>query len=286
MLFLQLLANGVMTGSALGVVAFSFALVYATAKIFHVVHAGIFTLAGYLAWTMARAGMPDLVALIVTPVLCALVGVAVQLLLYAPLERRNATHLVVLIASLGLLAIMQNVIAGIYSPNILQFTSPWRVRTISVGGLTVTMVQLATLLVSVALYAATLAFTRATLIGKRIRAVASNPFLAGITRLAPHRTYVLVMALASGLVAVPGVLVGYDLGLQPYSGTNVLLTATVAVIAGGVGSLTGAFLLSIVISVLQNLSLLVMPGQWSVGITFLIFVVFMLFRPRGLFAGA
>jgi branched-chain amino acid transport system permease protein len=123
-------------------------------------------------------------------------------------------------------------------------------------------------------------------LGKRIRAVAANPFLAEITRLRPHSVYVYVVAIASAIVALPGVLVPLDLGLQPYGGITPLLTATIAMIAGGVGSITGAFLLSIVIAELQNLSLLVMPGEWSIGITFFIFVIFMLFRPTGLFAAA
>ena len=92
------------------------------------------------------------------------------------------------------------------------------------------------------------------------------------------------MAIASAVVCIAGVMVPLDLGLQPYGGVTSLLTATIAMIAGGVGSLTGAFLLSVVIVVLQNLALLVMPGEWTIGITFFIFVVFMLFRPRGLFA--
>jgi len=91
------------------------------------------------------------------------------------------------------------------------------------------------------------------------------------------------MAIASAMVAIPGVLVPLDLGLQPYGGTTVLLTATIAVIAGGIGSLHGAFILAILITVIQNLSLLFMSGEWSVGVTFFIFLIFMLFRPRGLF---
>ena len=92
------------------------------------------------------------------------------------------------------------------------------------------------------------------------------------------------MAIASAIVAVPGVLVPLDLGLQPYNGVTPLLTATIAMIAGGVGSITGAFVLSLVIAELQNVSLMVIPGEWSIGITFGIFVIFMLFRPRGLFS--
>ena len=94
------------------------------------------------------------------------------------------------------------------------------------------------------------------------------------------------MAIASGVVAVPGILLGLDLGLQPYGGITLLLTATIAMIAGGVGSVTGAFVVALAIAVLQNLCLLVMPGEWSIGVTFAVFVAFMLLRPRGLFAAA
>ena len=54
MLALQLLINGLITGSALGIVAISFSLVFSTAKIFHVAHAGVYTMAGYLAWSLLR----------------------------------------------------------------------------------------------------------------------------------------------------------------------------------------------------------------------------------------
>jgi len=147
-----------------------------------------------------------------------------------------------------------------------------------------TWAQMLTIAVSLAAYVAVMWFAHHTILGKRIRAVASNPFLAQITRLQPRHVHVYVMAIASAVVCVPGALVPVDLGLQPYGGITPLLTATIAMIAGGVGSITGAFVLAIVIAELQNLSLLVMPGQWSIGITFFIFVIFMLFRPTGLFA--
>jgi branched-chain amino acid transport system permease protein len=283
MLLLQLLINGLVTGCALGVIAISFSLAYSTTRIFHVAHAGVYTLAGYVAFALAGLGVPDVVALLAAMVVCALVGALIQSELYARLARRRATHLGVLIASLGVLAVIQNLLSGVFTPNIRPFASAWRGRTLSFGGVTLTQVQLVTLVVCAAVYPAALLFTRRTVLGKQIRAVASNPFLAEITRLEPQKTYIIVMAIASAMVAIPGVLVALDFGVQPYDGTTVLLTATIAVIAGGVGSLTGAFLMAVLISVLQNLSLLVISGEWSVGVTFLIFLIFMLFRPRGLF---
>jgi branched-chain amino acid transport system permease protein len=286
MLALQLLATGVVTGCALGVVAISFALVYATTKIFHVAHAGIYTLAGYLAWSLVVRGAPLIVAALVSIAVCTAFGALIQSQLYARLERRRATHLVVLIASLGALAVIQNVIAGVYTPNILQFPLAWSGEVLPLGSVRLTYVQLLTIAVSLAAYAGTMWFAHHTILGKRIRAVASNPMLADITRLQPQSVYIYVIAIASALVCLPGILVPMDLGLQPYNGVTPLLTATIAMIAGGVGSITGAFVLSVGIAVLQNLSLLVMPGEWSIGVTFFIFVIFMLFRPTGLFAAA
>jgi branched-chain amino acid transport system permease protein len=283
-LTLHLLVNGLVTGCGLGMVAISFSLVYSTTRIFHVAHAGVYTLGGYVAWSMVSRGVPDVLALLAALVAATLLGAFIQHFLYRSLERRHATHLVVLIASLGALAVIQNLLAAVYTPNILQFPLAWASRTVTIGGIALTFAQALTIVVGVLAYLGLMWFAHRTLLGKRIRAVASNPFLAEITRLKPADVHVIVIAIASAIVCLPGVLVPLDLGLQPYGGITVLLTATIAMIAGGVGSITGAFLLSVVIAVVQNLSLLVIPGQWSIGITFFIFVIFMLFRPRGLFA--
>jgi branched-chain amino acid transport system permease protein len=287
MLALQLLCNGIVTGCALGIVAISFSFVYSTTKIFHVAHAGVYTLGGYVAWSLLEHGFPAPVAFLLAIAACTALGALIQTGLYARLERRRATHLVVLIASLGVLAVIQNVIAGVYTANILQFDLPWGSKVFTVvGNVRLTVTQLLTVVCSLAAYGAVMWFSHGTILGKQIRAVASNPFLAEITRLRPRRVHVYVMAIASALVCVPGLLVPLDFGLQPYNGITPLLTATIAMIAGGVGSITGAFVLAIVIAELQNMSLLFIPGEWSIGITFFIFVIFMLFRPTGLFAAA
>jgi branched-chain amino acid transport system permease protein len=287
MLALQLACNGIVTGCALGIVAVSFSFIYATTKIFHVAHAGVYTLAGYLAWSLIGHGLPSPVAFVISIAGCTVLGALIQTLLYARLEQRRATHLVVLIASLGTLAVIQNILAAVFTANILRFDLPWGAQVFHLGGnVRLTVTQLLTVAVSLLAYAGVMLFSKGTILGKQIRAVSSNPFLGEITRLRPRRVHIYVMAIASALVALPGILVPLDFGLQPYNGVTPLLTATIAMIAGGVGSITGAFVLAIVIAELQNMSLLFIPGEWSIGVTFFIFVIFMLFRPTGLFAAA
>lgn len=282
MLYLQLLVDGVVSGCAIGIVSISFSYFYATTGIFHVAHAGIYTLSGYLAWWMVGLGTPFAAALALAVLAAVVVGYLTQRLLYRPLEDSGATPLVLMIASIGLLTVLQNVVAILFSPNIVQFDLPWRLSHTAIGPIALSLPQAILGVLSLLLFAGLVVFSHHSAAGKRIRAVASNRELAEITRLNPMRVFAQVLAISSGIVAVPGVLVGVDQALQPYTSLLVLLTAVVAMIAGGIGSLAGAFGMSIVLAVIQSLSVAVMPGRWSVAAVFGTFILFILLRPEGL----
>src|SRR6478672_11791241 len=98
MLYLQLLADGLVTGCAIGLVAVSFSLIYSTTKVFHVAHAGIYTAGGYIAWFVASYGAPFTLACIVGVIGSALLGAVIQSQVYQRLEERSAPPLALLIA--------------------------------------------------------------------------------------------------------------------------------------------------------------------------------------------
>lgn len=282
-LYLQLLADGVINGCAIGLVSISFAYFYASTGVFHVAHAGIYTLGGYAALYLTGIGLPFLPALLLAMLFCVIIGLAAQAFLYRNLEEKGASPLVMMIASIGLLTLLQNVVAIVFTPNILQFDLPWRLASIQLGSIMLSYPQAMLGVVSLLIFAGMLAFSRYTSLGKRIRAVASNPELAEITRLKPKTVFLYVIGISSAVVAVPGVFIGLDQALQPYTSLLVLLTAIIAMIAGGIGSLPGAFLMSILISVVQSMSVAFVPGRWSIALVFGIFVVIILLKPEGLF---
>jgi branched-chain amino acid transport system permease protein len=286
MLFLHLVVDGFVTGCAIGVVAVTFSLIYSTTKVFHMAHAGIYSLSGYVAYYLTEQGIPFAVALFGAIAACAVAGALIQHFLYRELANRNATPLVLLIASFGALVMIQNIIAAIFSADILSITTSWSDNTVDLGGFILSVPQVLIVVTSILLFAGLLAWASYTALGKRTRAVADNDFLAEITRLDPRRVHVVIMAVASGLVAFPACLVAIDHGMQPYTGTVVLLTAIIAMIAGGLGNLAGAFVTAIIVSVLQTVSTVFMPGQWSIAATFGLFVVLMIFKPTGLFVRA
>ena len=204
--------------------------------------------------------------------------------IYESLMKRRSTPLVQLIASIGIVAVIQNLLAIVFTPNVLQFEMlPWRRLSFHLGPVDITYPQVLTVVMSLAGVLGLLLFSSRTALGRRARAVASNRSFAEIARLRPYDVYVYVVAIASGLVAIPGIFLGVDQALQPYSSLALLLTGVIAMIAGGVGSLHGAVIVALVLGVLQNLVLALVPGRWSQALTFVIFITFILVRPNGLF---
>jgi branched-chain amino acid transport system permease protein len=282
MLYLFLAADGIATGCAIGLVAVTFAYFYSTTGTFHVAHAGVYTFCGYIAWFLVGIGVPFAFAFLLAIAGGAVLGAAIQALLYERLDKAGATPLVMLIAAIGVLTVLQNVAAIFFTPNIVQFDLPWRAKYLTFGIFSFSIPQVMIIVLCPLLFVGLTLFSRYTYLGKTIRAVASNAELAEITQLNPRRVTVIVMAISSALVAVPGVLVGVDQALQPYNSLIILLTAVVAVIAGGIGSLTGAFVMSIVLAIVQSVSVAFVSGRWSVAVVFAIFVLFILIRPEGL----
>ncbi len=283
MLFLQLFIDGLVTGCAIGVVAVTFTVIYTTTQVFHIAHGSIYTLGGYVVWYLTQQGVPFLLGLPVAMLFCAALGALIQQQLYNRLMQRHATPLVQLIGSLGAALLIENTLAALFTPNILNISTVWGNQTVHLGVVTLSLAQISILVSGVVLFGGMVAWRNYTTLGKRTRAVAANDFLAEITRLQPRRVYIIVVAVASAVVAIPGALVALDHGVHPYTGTLVLLTAMIAMIAGGLGNLAGAFAAAVILSVVQTVSTMVMPGQWSMAATFGLFVVLMIFRPTGLF---
>ncbi len=284
MLALQLLTNGLVIGCLQGVVAASFALIYATTGVFHIAHAGVFLVGSYVLWAcLEQLGLPLPLALAIAIAAAALVGMAIQWVVYRRLLKDGAKPLVVMIASLGALAVIDNLIAGVFTADTLFYSFEWTKQVVHIGPLMVTNNQILSVVLSVAIMAGLSSLLSLTSLGRKIRAVASNPQMAEIGRLRPQRIYLYVYAIASVAVAIAGILIANDFGLRPYTGLNYLLTASVAMIAAGIGRVSGAFLIAVIISVLQQFSLLFMPSQYAFALTFVLFIALIILRPRGLF---
>lgn len=271
-------------GAAQAMIAISFALIYSVSGIFHIAHAGVFAVGAYMMWwLLASVGLLAPLAAVGALLVTSLLGGAIYWFIYRNLIRWDSPHLVIMITALGLLAVLDNTMALLFSTNTLFYPTDWGKSVIVLGDARLTYLQLSVVAVSLVLLLAYNILLNRTPLGRRIRAVSANPMMAELGRLAPERIYLHVFVIASATVGLAGILVAADVGIRPYSGMQYFLTAAIAVIAAGVGRITGAFIVAIAISILQNVSLIFIQSHWAIAVTFLVFLVAMLFFPQGIF---
>lgn len=283
-LFFQLAATGLVVGSLYVLCALGWSLIYGTTLHFHVAHGAVFTLAAYYAYAAQKLlGLPLAVAVAAAIAAAALSGLLIDLLIYQPLERRGAIRTTLFIASLGLLTLIENLLAIVFTPDPLRMDVGRLADAVQIGPVYLTRLHLVSVASAAVGFLGLIAFLRYSLWGRAIRAVSSSPEMARTVGIDLRRVHLLTYAVGSAISAPAGILVAMDVGVEPYRGTTFVLLASVAVIMGGIGSIPGALLGALVLALLENLGVWKIPSEWQSSISFGVFLLFIVVRPRGLF---
>jgi branched-chain amino acid transport system permease protein len=279
----QILVSGLAAGAAYGLVAVSFALICHTARFFHLAHAATYTVAAYLVLALLTAlKFPDFLAIGLAIVGAGLLGCSMHLLVYRPLERRASPPAIMLLASLGILIVLQGTVSLLFGDATQSFGTSGAKLGFEILGARMTPVQALTLISGVLLTTLLWVWLQYSRSGMILRALANDRELSGIVGVDIDRMMLLVLALGSALGGLAAILSGYDTDLTPMMGFKAVLIGIVAAILGGMGSLPGAFFGGILIGLIQNFAAWFLPGQWQDTAIFAILVIVLVVRPQGL----
>lgn len=283
-MFTQLFINSIIAGSVYTLVAVSFSLIYSTTRFFHFAHGAVYTFSPYFAYLFTIIlGLP--LAFSIPLAICSstLVGMLTELLIYKPLRRQGTTPLVLLLASLGIYIILQNIISMSFGDDTKTLRSGIVTEGLEFIGARITPIQIAIIIVSFALLVFCRALLKFTKLGTAMRAVASDPDLSLVTGIDTDKTILVAFAVGSALAGVAALLISFDIDMTPTMGMNALMMGVVAVIIGGVGSIAGAALGGFLLAFAQNFGVWKISSQWQDAIAFVILLAFLLYRPYGFF---
>lgn len=278
----QLLIEIVYAFAIILLIGYSFRCIYSTLRFFHLAHAATLALGGYLVYEFAiLSGLPYWLSII-----CAILGGILLLLLiyflfYKNGKREKIAGWKMMVVSLGVYVILQNVISMIWGDTRLSIQT-WDV---SVGyrllGGYVSKTQIISILASVLLVSSVELFYKYTNIGKRIVAVSSNPELGSVYGLSNSSAMAISMAIGSALMACAGILIGTDVELTPSMGFDWLLYGVVAMIIAGTGR--GWYLVfgALMLATAQHLAAFFLDSKWMNATAYVILIVFLYFRPYG-----
>ena len=283
-LFAQQVLNGLVTGSVYSLVALGLTLIYGTMHVPNFAHGQLYMLGAYVSYSLVTgAGVPYWGALGVSVLALALVGAALERLVFRPL--RHAPPLNAMIAALGVMLCLEAVAQNVWGEEFRHMDSPYS-GVVSVFGLPVAAHRLVLLVAAAGLMIGLLLFLTRTLAGSAIRATAQSPEGALLVGIDTSRVATATFALSAALAAVAGSLVAPISLVYPSMGALVTLKAFAIVVLGGMGSVPGALVGGYLLAMAESLGGTYVSATYQDLVAFVVLALVFTFKPSGLFREA
>ena len=281
-MIVQFIVNGIITGLLYSLLAIGFALVYNTTHIFHIAAAGIYVFASYMFWWLAvKCGLSMFAAAILALLLTMSLSWFIEISVYRPLRKRQSSLSVTMIASIGLMTILINLIAMFFG-NETKVVENAILPTYQIGEIIITTPQLYQLIIACSTIGLLLFLQSNTKFGIKIRALSADETLFETLGYDKQKTFSIVFLLSGLFIGLASCATVYDVGMDPHMGMTVLINAMVAMIIGGVGRLGTCVLGGVLLGVLQSLTVYAFASNWQNAITFALLLLFLFLRPQGI----
>ena len=278
--FLQLAANGVSQGLLIGIAALSITLVFGVARFPNAATGDVMTLGAYTGLVAHGATHSLLAAGLTAVAVGAAAGIAAHWLVFRRLAGRSVVSL--LVASVGVAFVIRAGLGLVFGQAQAVFQVPL-VRAQSWWGIRLTPLDIQISAVAVLALLAVFVTLYLTPIGRQMRAVADDRDLARVSGIRVSLVLVALWVIAGGVAGLGGMMLGLKAVVEPEIGWNVLLPAFTAAILGGIGSAPGAVLAGLLLGVVSEVSTPFVGFSYKVAVSFLIMLLVLLVRPRGLF---
>src|SRR5436190_6061630 len=274
------ITNGLIIGAFYVLMALGLSLILNLSNVINFAHGGFLVIGGYIAYSITPyVGFWG--ALLIAPLLTALIGLLVERVLIRPLYGRDPLYSLLL--TFGLAFLIEDGTRFIWGaqgkpvtvPAVLA--QPLSYQFFFVTGYRLFMVIM--VVISVALLFMLLRYTR---LGIRIRAGTLDLETVAALGINVRMLRSLNFAVGIFLAGLSGVLAAGQLGLEPTMGTGLLMPSFIAIIVGGIGSLPGTLAGGLLIGVASGLTAVFYPAA-SEAVIYVMMAVVLLLRPRGLF---
>ena len=280
--FLAQLVNGLSLGSIYALIALGYTMVYGICKMLNFAHGDVIMVGAYtLSIAMSTLHFPPFLSIIISMLVCALLGVTIERIAYKPL--RQASPLAVLITAIGVSYFLQSSALLIFGSTQRSVESAVKVPNVAVGDFTISGNAIFTLAITIVLMICLTWFINKTMTGKAMLAVSEDKGAAQLMGVNVNKTIAVTFLIGSALAAVAGVLYIASYGfVGPYTGSLPGIKAFVAAVLGGIGSVPGAMLGGILLGIIESLSKAYISTQLADAIVFGVLIIILIVKPTGI----
>ena len=281
-LLLQQLFNGLTLGSVYILVAIGLTLVFGILHVPNFAHGALYLIGGYLTlMAMKGLGVHYFVAIIISMVSVAFVAILMERLVFNPLRNAPAIH--DKIAAIGMVLFFDALVSLIWGNEYHRMITPYG-EPVTVFGIATSYQRILVIVVAIVVVILLQLFLKKTLIGASIIAMAQNregAFLVGINA---NAVAMMTFAISGALAAIAASISSPINLVFPSMGHIVILKAFVVVIIGGMGSVPGAIIGGLILGISESLGATYISNDYKDMIAFLLLIIIMTVRPKGLFA--
>lgn len=264
-------------------IAYSFSIIYATTKFFHLAHAITITIAAYFTYFFFKIlFLPFYLSIILSILFATSFGILSYTFIYKPLREKYASPMILLIVSLGLYIVFQNIISLICGDGSKSFRTEEIIAGHELWNAHITNIQIITIILVGIIISGGMYFYKHSKIGREIRAVSCNSELSDIWGINSNVVILWAFGIGSFLAAIVGILVACDTDMIPSMGFNLLLYGVVAMIIGGIGSVCGLIGGAFLLATAQHVSSYYIGSEWMDAVAYIILIIFLLWKPLGI----
>lgn len=284
---LQAILDGLLVGGTYALLAAGLALIFGVMRVINFAQADFMMLAMYLAFLLwTGTGLDPLIVAPIAFVIFLVLGIQVHRHLVTHVTGDKENHEAQVVLTLGMGIVFQNagLLAFSATPRLLNpsyANSGWRV-----GPFFVDQARFFSFVVAVVASLALYVFLQRSITGRAIRAASQDWEAATYMGVDIERTHALAFGIGIALTAVGGVMLATFQPISPFVGLEYVVVMFVAVVLGGLGSMTGALAGGLLIGLVQAVSQVWSSAQLANVWVFVLFLLVLYFRPQGLFGRA
>jgi branched-chain amino acid transport system permease protein len=302
LLFLEQFLNGLQLGLLLFLLAAGLTLVFGIMDLVNLAHGSLYMIGAYFAATFTALTGSFFGGVFLALAATLLVGMAVEVVAMRRLYGRD--HLDQVLATFGLILFFNELVRLIWGPAGMNLTLPlWLNAAVQIlPGVSYSMYRLSIIAVALLVAFALYVVIMRTRVGMLVRAGASNREMVGALGINIKLLYTFVFGVGAALAGLAGLMQAAILTAQIGMGENILILAFVVIIIGGIGSIRGAFIASIMVGLIDTIGRSFLPDilkallspaaastmapALSSMLIYLIMAVVLVVRPEGLFPAA
>jgi branched-chain amino acid transport system permease protein len=276
---IQTTIGGLTLGAQYALMALGFSLAFGILRVINFAHGAFYVVGGYLAYYVTSdLGLPYVLGVVVAVVGTAAIGYLFELFI---IERRIDDHLATIVLTLGASLIGGAAMLAIFGAQAVRFDSTLR-GTLRIGDVYLPYARIMVIVVAALAIGAVYLLLYKTQMGNALRALTDDREMAVAQGMRPKVLFPVAFAIATGLAGLTGALVTPQFSLAPFVGEQVLTISFLAVILGGLGSLPGAVIASVLVGLIESFVGVYVGGSWAPLLLFSGILVVLVVRPSGL----